>query len=265
MKAIILDVYERSTSFLEKLSRFYNNRVYNSPKVYDYLVNSRRLTQETISRYKIGFCDNSQKVFQFIEMNHLDQELLYSTGVFLKKDDLHFDLFYERITFPIRDINGKVIAFSGRTLDDSNTCKYINNTASLVFCKSLTLFNLDVALPAILSLGYAVVVEGIVDAISLTQAGLTNVVAPCGTAFTEEHAQILRYLTNNLVLMFDNDDAGRKAYSRAEKMCKEFQLTTQLFSLPGSPGSRDFVKDPDDYVKKYGIYPMITALNALTF
>lgn len=265
MRNEILDIYHKSTSFLEKLSRLYNHYVYSSAEAYYYLTDTRKLTLETIDRYKIGYCKSSSAVYKFIEMNHLDVDLLYSTGTFLKKDDLFYDLFYERITFPIRDINGRVIAFSGRSLDDSNSCKYINNTASLVFCKSLTLFNIDIAYPNIQRLGYAIVVEGIVDAITLTQAGLCNVVAPCGTALTEEHIQILKYLTNNVVLMFDNDDAGKKAYFRAEKLCKDAQLHPQLFPLPGVKGSSNFVKDPDDYIKKFGAVPLISSLNSLTF
>lgn len=258
MKAEILETYNQQTAFLDKLCRFYHFNVFKDSTVSDYLQNTRRLSVDTINKFKIGYSPSSDLVFKFLEMNHLDSEFLYSTGTFIRKGDTRFDLFHERITFPILDVQGKVIAFSGRTLNDSNSCKYINNTASLIFSKGLSLFNINYAYSEIIRLGYAIVVEGIVDAISLMQSGITNVVAPCGTALTKEHLYLLRYMTSKLVLMFDSDSAGNSAFIRAETACKSLNFQYRQFPLPG-------VKDPDDYIKNYGIYPMLQGLNSITF
>jgi len=156
-----------------------------------------------------------------------------------------YDTFRNRLTFPIHDEVGRPIAFGARALRDEDTPKYLNSPESDLFRKSQTLYALHLARPAIIRAGQAIVTEGYVDAIACHQAGFENTVATLGTAFTREHAAVLRRMCPSVVLVFDGDEAGFKAAERAIEVLFTEPVDIRICVLPGG-------QDPDDLLRDAG-------------
>jgi len=249
----IITEYTKYTRFLKKLSLFYQHCLGKYSDIQNYLLEDRKLTRETIQLFGIGYSPSTELLLQFLQKNNLDEDLLFKTGTFTQKGETSFDLFQGRIIFPIKDILGGVVAFSGRDIQNNSKCKYINSATSCVFSKSLSLFNIDLAHKFIQQRNSAVLVEGLMDVVTMYQGGILNVIAPCGTSFTNEQAWILKYLTDKLFLLFDNDIAGRKATTRAEVLCKQISLEFTPIKLCGA-------KDPDEFIKNYGSSNIISIL-----
>src|SRR5204862_4547936 len=147
-----------------------------------------------------------------------DMALMEQSGLVTRKEDSnrYYDRFRGRLMFPICDEQGRVIAFSGRVLaGDEKTAKYVNSPETPIFTKSKVFFGLDKSKRAVLDAGFALVCEGQLDLIACFMAGVQNVVAPQGTAFTAEHARILKRYVSEVVLCFDSDNAGQNAASRS--------------------------------------------------
>jgi DNA primase len=157
----------------------------------------------------------------------------------------HYDLLRGRVTFPIRDARGRIVAFGGRALAKEQEPKYLNTPETPVFRKRDALYGLPQALEGMRARERAVVVEGYFDRIALARAGVEEAVATCGTALTEEHAKSLRRRTRNLVLLFDGDEAGQRAMGRALEVLLPEGLRVRAALLPGGA-------DPDDYLKSHG-------------
>ncbi|GIW74344.1 MAG: hypothetical protein KatS3mg103_0866 [Phycisphaerales bacterium] len=154
----------------------------------------------------------------------------------------HFDVFRHRLMFPIHDQGGRVIGFGGRRLSEDDPAKYLNSPESVVFRKSSVLYGLWRAAGGIRKAGWCLVTEGYTDTIACHQAGLSNTVATLGTAFTTEHARLLRRLCERVVLLFDGDEAGLRAADRAVGVLFAGPLDVQIAVLDGSDGA----KDPDE-------------------
>jgi DNA primase len=153
-----------------------------------------------------------------------------------------FDRFRGRVMFPIRSVGGKVVAFSGRRLDAEEP-KYLNTADTPVFAKGRMLFNLDQARPAIRRAGAAVVVEGNFDVVALTGAGFKNVVAPLGTAFTDEQSRILKRYTSTAYLAYDGDAAGQRSAFKAADMLLAAGVTARVVALPRGKDPASLVQD----------------------
>lgn len=160
----------------------------------------------------------------------------------------HYDVFRNRLMFPIHDQGGRVIAFGGRRLSEDDPAKYLNSPESPVFKKSGVLYGLWKANAGIRQAGYCIVTEGYTDTIACHQAGFTNTVATLGTAFTAEHAALLRRLCSRVVLLFDGDEAGLTAADRAVGVLFAEPLDVQIAILGGEGGA----KDPDELLKQEG-------------
>lgn len=160
----------------------------------------------------------------------------------------HYDVFRNRLMFPIHDQGGRVIAFGGRRLSEDDPAKYLNSPESPVFKKSGVLYGLWKATAGIRQAGYCIVTEGYTDTIACHQAGFTNTVATLGTAFTAEHAGLLRRLCGRVVLLFDGDEAGLTAADRAVGVLFAEPLDVQIAIL----GREDGAKDPDELLKQEG-------------
>jgi len=158
----------------------------------------------------------------------------------------HYDVFRHRLMFPIHDQGGRVIAFGGRRLSEDDPAKYLNSPESPVFKKSGVLYGLWKANAGIRKAGYCIVTEGYTDTIACHQAGFTNTVATLGTAFTSEHAVLLRRLCPRVVLLFDGDEAGLSAADRAVGVLFAEPLDVQIAILDGRHGA----KDPDELLKQ---------------
>lgn len=158
----------------------------------------------------------------------------------------HYDRFRDRLMFPIRDVNGQTLGFTGRVLQpDAKEAKYVNTPQTAIYDKSSALYGIDLARQSIRERDLAVLVEGNVDVISCHQAGFTNVVAASGTALTEEQLRLLGRFTRNLSIAFDADSAGAAAARRGMDLALAQGFTVRVITLPEGAG-----KDPDDCVRK---------------
>lgn len=223
----------------------------------------RNLSEEAIKIFKIGYApDNWDDTLNWGISKGYSAELLEKAGLIIKKEgtDRYYDRFRGRLMFPIWDEQGRVVAFSGRVISgDEKTAKYVNSPETPIFIKSKVFYGLDKTKRAILEAGYAIVCEGQIDLISCYMGGIRNVVAPQGTAFTTEHAMILKRYTSEVVLCFDSDSAGQDAAVRAFPHLASEGLSVKVAFVP-SP------HDPDSYIKNYGAEEFKKLIqNALVF
>ena len=175
-------------------------------------------------------------------------ELLEKAGLILRKEgtDHYYDRFRGRLMFPICDEQGRVVGFSGRVLaGDEKTAKYVNSPETPIFIKSKVFFGLDKSKRAVLDAGYAIVCEGQLDLIAAFMAGIQNVVAPQGTAFTADHARILRRYVEEVVLCFDSDEAGQNAAVRSLDHLLASGIAVRVAVVPAP-------HDPDSFIKASG-------------
>ena len=226
---------------LEEVANFYHESLKEHPKAIDYL-KSRGVSSAYIKKFMLGFSPSSEKLVDFLKSKGI-LEVYEKTGNLIKiSKDVYRDRFLNRIIIPIRDYRGRVIGFGGRSMDGSNP-KYINSPESEVFKKGETLYGLYEAKDHIRENGYAIVVEGYFDVISMHSAMIKNVVAPLGTALTKEHTLELSKHTKTVVLMLDGDDAGRRAANSAIPNLLSAGLKVKVAFLPEG-------KDPDSLVRE---------------
>ena len=212
-------------------------------KAYEYLTN-RGITKETIKKFGLGYADlYSDDLYQYLKKKgYADTELKDSGLVTIDEKRGGSDKFWNRVMFPILDVNNKVIGFGGRVMGDGNP-KYLNSKETAVFDKSRNLFGLNFARTSRKS--YFIVCEGYMDVITMHQAGFTNTVASLGTAFTAPHGMLLKRYTKEVILSYDSDEAGTKAALRAIPILKESGLVVRVLDL--NP-----YKDPDEFIKALG-------------
>jgi DNA primase len=209
----------------------------------------RGITADVVKRWRLGYSPDAwDALIQWAASRKFSAELLETAGLALRRErgDGFYDRFRGRLMFPICDEQGRVVAFSGRILTDAkDQPKYVNSPETPIFQKGKILFALDKAKRAILDEKFAIVCEGQVDTISCHEAGMTNVVAPQGTALTEQHARILKRYAEEVVLMFDADTAGQNAVVRSAEPLWEAGLVIRVAVLPQG-------HDPDSFVKEMG-------------
>ena len=209
----------------------------------EYLQN-RQLSQETITAFGLGYSSKySDDLFRYLKMKGYSEEMIIKAGL-VNVDEKHgvYDKFWNRVMFPIMDVNNRVIGFGGRVMGDGKP-KYLNSPETLIFDKSRNLYGLHRARTS--RKPYFIVCEGYMDVISLHQAGFTNAVASLGTAFTVQHGLLLKRYTKEVVLTFDSDGAGIKAALRAIPILKEAGLSARVLTMKP-------YKDPDEFIKNMG-------------
>ncbi len=226
-------------------ARFYH-RVLRSPagaSGYTYL-RQRGLSDEIIVHYGLGFApDSFHALIDHLRKKGFSDIDIEAAAVAKRssKGNL-YDLFRNRVMFPIIDLSGNVIAFGGRVMDDSKP-KYLNSPETLVFKKSKNLFSLNFARKA--DSDTLILAEGYMDVISMYAAGFHNTVATLGTALTPEQARIIAKYAKQVILSYDADEAGQKAIRRAMNLFAEVGVATNILHIEGA-------KDPDEYIKKFG-------------
>ena len=205
-----------------------------------YLAN--RSVQSGISdAYRLGFApDRRDGLAKHLRSNGVDLDSALKLGIIRKSDAGWYDLFRNRLIFPIRDARGQVIAFAGRVLDASLP-KYINSPESPLYHKSSVLFGIDMALPSIRTGNSVIIVEGYFDHLALYRAGVQNVVATCGTALTSAHAGMIRRHAERVYTLFDSDNAGKKATIRSMELFLEQCIPAYVIALPDGD-------DPDSFL-----------------
>ena len=235
---------ERLWALMKEAARYFHAQLY-SPAGAEGLAyaQKRGMPKATLTTFGIGFAPNtwSGLTDAMKKKGYTDQELI-DAGLVSQKGNRIFDRFRNRLMFPIIDVRGNIIGFGGRVMDDS-TPKYLNSPETLIFNKRKNLFGLNLAKKS--KLGYLILVEGYMDAIALHQYGFDCAVASLGTSLTEEHAVLLSRYTEQVVLIYDGDEAGQRATRRAIPMLEKAGIGVKVLKM------RD-AKDPDEYLKKFG-------------
>ena len=228
----------------EFTAEYYHQNLYKpQAKMAQEYVKKRQLTNETLKSFRIGFSGKFDELYQELKKQGFQEQEILESGLVNKNErGQYIDRYRNRLMFPICDARGRVIAFGGRVLDDSKP-KYINSPENVVYSKGRHLFGLNVAKKG--DTKKLLIVEGYMDVISLHQRGITNVVAPLGTALTEQQGWLLRKNSEQIILSFDSDDAGIKAKLRAIDILQKMGCDLRVIQLEGA-------KDPDEYIVKYG-------------
>ncbi len=210
----------------------------------NYLKKQRGLTESTIKSFNLGFSSSGKNDLENELSRHkITRSELTSSGLVVQKSGEWRDLFWNRLMFPIRDISGKTIGFSARTLEKDGVPKYINTPETEIYHKSNILYGIDVAKETIRKADNAIIVEGNMDVIASYQAGVKNIVASSGTALTENQLRLILRLTKNLKLAFDVDFAGSQATRRAIELAWELGFNIKVITIPEG-------KDPADACQK---------------
>ena len=209
---------------------------------YEYLKN-RRLTDETITHFGLGFANKTpDDLYRYMRSKGYDDSILKETGLFFIEERGARDKFWNRVMFPILDVNNRVIGFGGRVMGDGEP-KYLNSPETKLFDKSRNLFGLNFARKS--REKYLLICEGYMDVIAMHQAGFTNAVASLGTAFTAQHALLLKRYADQAVLTYDSDGAGIRAALRAIPILKEAGISAKVLNMKP-------YKDPDEFIKNLG-------------
>lgn len=206
----------------------------------------RGLTMDTIEKFRLGFApDGWDKLYHAFTGRGIDANVLVELGLCRKNEQQKiYDYYRKRVMFPIMDAKGHVLGFGGRVLDDSNP-KYLNSPESEIFNKGHLLFAFNQSYRTIRERKQAILVEGYMDVLSAHNAGITNVVASLGTAYTKDHGRLLMRQAEEIVLAYDMDGAGRTAAKRAIELLQNTEFSVKVLSMPDG-------KDPDEYIKNHG-------------
>jgi len=206
----------------------------------------RGIADDVVKQFRLGYApDTWRSLTDYFEKNGLSLKLADQAGLIIPgKEGGFYDRFRGRLIFPIENVFGETVAFGGRILDKGEP-KYLNSPESPVYIKGKNLYGLNKAKEEIRKKGFALIVEGYFDLISLWNAGICNVVATLGTALTREHLELLRRYTIDVVALFDPDEAGKKALDRSLELFLTTHMRVKALILPEK-------FDPDDYVRKFG-------------
>jgi len=251
----LLDLHEAAAAFYEDQLRGPEGAVAR-----EYLA-GRGLTPEGIKAFRIGWAPDSFNALRDRLSGMADDETVRISGLFSSKEQGDgtlghiYDKFRKRVMFPILNESGRVIAFTGRTLETGEKAgpKYFNSPETPLYSKSLVLFNLDKARTAIRQAEFALLVEGQMDCISVYLRGIQNVIATSGTAFTEQQVALLRRHTSNVLVNFDPDQAGSNAAEKSIALLTEEGFTIKLITLEGG-------LDPDRFIRERGVEAYVAAI-----
>ena len=241
---------ERLLKVMNDATLFYQFYLNNSEEGLDakkYLF-SRGIDEDIIKKLKIGLASSERNylILKKKQKNHSELDQI-ELGL-IKNDDTNtsYDVFRNRIIFPIENNNGQVVGFSGRIYRDNNQAKYINSSDNEIFHKGKILYHFHDAIPAIRENNKIIIFEGFMDVIAAIRANIHYGVATMGTALTNDHIKAILSLTKNIILCFDGDEAGIHAMKRSAMLFANYQIIPKAIVLPNN-------QDPDEYVKENGI------------
>ena len=239
-------IKDRMYKINSETTMFYHERLYKPlAKIAQNYVKQRKLDNATLKAFKIGYSGEFNELYKFLKSKGFKDEEILSTGLVNKNDRGEFiDRFRKRLMFPIMDVNGRVVAFGGRKLEENEKlAKYINSNENLIYSKKKHLFALNLAKQS--GEKKIILVEGYMDAISLHQRGIKNVVASLGTALTEEQGRLLRKYSEQVLFSYDSDGAGQEAIKRGLEILEAQGCDARVIQMEGA-------KDPDEFIIKYG-------------
>jgi DNA primase len=251
----LIEIHERACKFFED-----QLRRPEGAHAREYLA-GRGLNEETIRTFRIGFAPDSGFTLKDRLKSDFSEEVMRASGLFSWKEGADpgamYSRFRNRVMFPIANENGKIIAFTGRTLakDEKSGPKYLNSPETPIYSKSRVLYNLDRAKEAVRKLGYVVLVEGQMDCIAVYSAGFHNVAASSGTAFTETQVRLLGRFSKDIVVNFDPDTAGAAATDKSLGMLLEEEFNIRVLRLESG-------FDPDLFIRKNGAEAYARALKS---
>lgn len=247
--------YDKYYKMFDITNKYYQNNIKSvyGKKAIEYLHN-RKIDDDIINEFEIGLSMNDNNISKLLEKKGYDVNELIDIGLCGKKDNFVYDIFRNRIMFPLYNLDGKPVGFSGRIYNGEADSKYVNSKESIIFKKGNLLYNYHRALSHAREKHQIIVVEGFMDVIRLYTIGIKNVVATMGTAITKEHANLLMKLSKNIVLCFDGDKAGEKATISALDALEKIGITPKIIRLEDD-------LDPDDYIIKKGSDSYLTHLN----
>ncbi len=237
-KAALLEINKKAAQYF-----YYQLRREGGASAWNYLT-GRGLSEETIQKFGLGYSDKySDDLYRFLKSKNYSDELLRDSGLF-NIDERHgmYDKFWNRVIFPIMDVNNRVIGFGGRVMGDGKP-KYLNSPETKIFDKSRNLYGLNLARTT--RKKYLILCEGYMDVIAMHQAGFANAVASLGTALTSGHASLLKRYTQEVLLLYDSDEAGVRATLRGIPILREAGVNSRVVDL--NP-----YKDPDEFIKNQG-------------
>lgn len=237
-KAELLEINKQAAQYF-----YYQLRTDKGYRGYEYL-KDRGLSDETMRKFGLGYSDKfSDGLYRFLKSKGYSDERLRESGLF-NVDERHgmYDKFWNRVIFPIMDVNNRVIGFGGRVMGDAKP-KYLNSPETKIFDKSRNLYGLNIARTT--RKKYLILCEGYMDVIAMHQAGFNNAVASLGTALTSGHASLLKRYTQEVLLLYDSDEAGIRAALRGIPILREAGVNSRVVSLKP-------YKDPDEFIKNMG-------------
>jgi DNA primase len=256
----LIDIHEAATQYFEA-----SLKAPEAARAREYLT-GRGVTPETIAKFRIGYAPDDFNHMREQLGKHFPEDVLRASGLFSSKEQADggqgqlYARFRKRITFPIANEQGKTIAFTGRALDAQDEkgrdiAKYLNSPETVLYSKGQILFNLDKAKADIRALGFALLVEGQMDCISVYMAGIKNVIATSGTAFTEMQIRLLSRFAKRVIVNFDPDTAGIAATEKSIALLSEEDFEVKIVTLEGG-------LDPDRFIREQGVQSYMAALRS---
>jgi len=238
------DGRKRVLAMLKLAAQYYEYVLWKSPagEPGRRLLESRRVGEETASRFQLGYAPAGRGFAEYLRAKKRSLVDAQEAGL-MRRDGT--DFFAERLVIPIRDERGQVLAFTARTVRQDEQKKYINSPETPAYIKGRVVFGLDLARDEIARRGHAVVMEGQFDVITAHQFAVSNAIACSGTALTEEQVRLLKRFTDELLLVFDSDRAGREASRKAAVLAAQHGMRTRVLAVPGA-------KDPDEFLRSAG-------------
>ncbi|MEK7620887.1 MAG: DNA primase, partial [Patescibacteria group bacterium] len=233
---------ERLYNLLEVASRYYQHTLVKNQHALEYVTKNRKLNKKVMHDFMIGYAPNTiESIVTFLKKKGFTETEIKDAGMSNRASK---DLFRSRLMLPLQDASGRVIGFTGRLIaNDPKAPKYLNTPQTLLYDKSRHVYGLHLAKEAIRKQDRAVIVEGNLDVVSSHQISVHNVVAAAGTALTEQHLKIIKRLSSNISLAFDNDRAGLAATERAIEISQQLGIELNIVSMP------DDAKDPDELIQ----------------
>ncbi len=246
----VLEQRKRYQQINELAARYYHTVLMKSKmgQPYREYLKQRQISEDTIVKFRLGATPSGwDNLYREMKKRGITEQEMLDLGLISQtKKGTYVDRFRQRLIFPIGDEKGTVIAFGGRIIDkDSSPQKYLNSPDTPLFHKSRNLYGLHLARAGIRNADQAIIVEGYMDVISCHQHGITNAVAPLGTAFTPEQGKLLMRNTYQVGISFDGDAAGTKATMRCLDILSDLGCNARVIQIPDNA-------DPDEYLKKYG-------------
>ena len=251
---------EKYYEIMKQAQIYFSKNIFNSSEALNYMGN-RGYLEVDLRKFGIGFSENKwDGLLSYLTNKGYSIDDLLELGLVIKNENGNiFDYFRNRIIFPIYNDNMKIVGFGGRTINtDENTPKYLNSPESKIFKKGKELFGLLNRGEQIRKRGVAILMEGYLDVLTAHKNGFEFAVASLGTAFTIEQAEYLKRYATNVIIAYDNDSAGKNATVKAANILKKYDFNIRCLTIDGE------VKDPDEYLKKYGKKAFLKLLKTTT-